>query len=128
LGQYNTAENYYKEALQIETSNLTVYYQLINLELTRKNLPEVKKYINKGFSIDSDDSILLALYGEYYYRLGLGYYNQNKLRPAKEKFQKAISVWQNTKSKTSDPKWIQYAREGIERANKLIVDINSRIW
>ncbi len=128
LGQYNTAEKYFNEALKIEPDNLTVYYQLINLELTRKNLPEVKKYINEGFSIAPNDEILFALYGEYYYRLGLNYYKKDELRPAKAEFEESIRIWEKTMVKTSDPKWMKYAREGIERANEYITNINERIW
>jgi Tfp pilus assembly protein PilF len=119
LVQYKTAERYFNEALKIEPDNLTVYYQLINLELTRKNLSDVKKYITKGFSIDPDDEILLALYGEYYYRLGSHYMDNNK-RLAKEKFEEAKRIWKRTIAKTNDPKWINYAKEGIQRAQENI--------
>jgi len=120
LRQYNTAEKYYNEALKIESSNLSVYYQLINLELTRKNLSGVKKYINKGFSIDPNDYILFALYGEYYYRLGLNDMDNQKARSAKEHFDEAIRIWEKTITKTNDPKWINYAQEGIQRARENI--------
>ena len=128
LGQYNTAEKYFKEALGIESDNLTVYYQLINLELTRKDLSGVKKYINEGFSINPNDEILLALYGEYYYRLGLDDMNNKKWRPAKEKFEEAIKIWKKTKSVASDSKWIQYAQKGINNAEENIRRINEVIW
>jgi tetratricopeptide (TPR) repeat protein len=128
LGQYNTAENYYKEALQIETSNLTVYYQLINLELTRNNLSGVKNYINKGFSIDPNDGILYALYGEYFYRLGLRDMRDKEWNPAIEKFEESIRIWQKTKTKTNDPKWIQYAQKGISNARRNIEEVKKVRW
>jgi len=120
LGQYNTAEKYYNEALKIEPSNLSVYYQLINLDLIRNNLSGVKKHINKGFSIDPEDYILFALYGEYYYRLGSNFMGNKKHRPAKENFEEAIRVWEKTMTSTNDPKWVNYAREGIQRAKENI--------
>jgi tetratricopeptide (TPR) repeat protein len=128
LGQYNTAENYYKEALQIETSNLTVYYQLINLELTRNNLSGVKNYINKGFSIDPNDGILYALYGEYFYRLGSNYADKREYREAKAEFEESIRIWQKTKTKTNDPKWIRYAEKGINNALNNIKEVEKGIW
>lgn len=128
LEKYETAEKYFNEALKIEPDNLTVYYQLINLELTRKNLSGVKKYIDKGFSIDPGDGVLLALYGEYYYRLGLNDMGIKKWRLAKEKFEEAIRIWQKTIKKTNDPKWINYAEEGIQRARKNIKQLEDVIW
>jgi tetratricopeptide (TPR) repeat protein len=128
LRQYRTAENYYKEALEIEPSNLSVYYQLINLELIRKNLVGVKKYIDKGFSINSKDVVLLALYGEYYYRLGLNYMQEKKWNPSIERFEEAIRVWNKTIANTADSKWINYAREGIQRARKNIEEVKKVRW
>jgi len=128
LKQYQKAESYFKEALKIEPGNLSVYYQLINLELTRNNLLGVKKYINKGFSLDSDDAILLALYGEYYYRLGSNYMQDKKWRLSKEKFEEAKRIWKKTITKTSDSKWIQYAQKGIKNAQENIDQINGIIW
>ncbi len=128
LKQYKNAESYYKEALEIEPENLSVYYQLINLELTRKNLSGVKKYIDKGFSIDPGDAILLALYGEYYYRLGLDDMDNKKWRLAKEHFEEAVSIWQKTITKTNDPKWINYAQEGIKKAQENIKRVEDVIW
>lgn len=128
LGQYNTAEKYYNEALQIEKSNLSVYYQLINLELTRNNLSGVKKYIDNGLSIDPNDGILIALYGEYYYRLGLNDMKNKKWNPAIEKFEESIRIWQRTQTKTSDPKWVQYANKGISNARKNIEEVKKVRW
>jgi len=128
LKQYQKAESYYKEALKIEPGNLSVYYQLINLELTRKNLSGVKKYINEGFRIDSDDAILLALYGEYYYRLGLNYMQDKKWNPSIEKFEESIRIWKKTIVRTSDSKWIKYAQEGILRARKNIEQVKKVRW
>jgi len=128
LRQYKTAEKYYNEALKIEPNNLSVYYQLINLELTRNNLPGVKKYVNKGLSIDPNDGILFALYGEYYYRLGLNYAEKQEFREAKEEFEESVRIWQKTKTKTNDPKWIQYAQKGIINAQKNIKEVEQGIW
>jgi len=128
LRQYQKAESYYKEALKIEPGNLSVYYQLINLELTGKNLSGVKKYINEGFRIDSDDAILLALYGEYYYRLGLNYMQDKKWNPSIEKFEESIRIWKKTIARTSDSKWINYAEEGIQRARKNIEQVKKVRW
>jgi tetratricopeptide (TPR) repeat protein len=128
LRQYNTAEKYYKEALQIEPSNLSVYYQLINLELTRNNLSGVKKYVNSGFSIDPNDGILFALYGEYYYRLGLNDMQNKKWNPAIEKFEESIRIWQRTKTKTNDAKWLQYANKGIGNASRNIEEVKKVRW
>jgi tetratricopeptide (TPR) repeat protein len=128
MGQYKKAESYYKEALEIEPTNLSVYYQLINLELVRKNLSGVKAYINKGFSIDPNDDILYALYGEYYYRLGLSYMQQKKWNPSIEKFEEAIRIWRKTKSITSDSKWIDYAAKGIRNAQKNIEEVKKVRW
>jgi len=128
LRQYKTAGNYYNEALKIEPNNLSVYYQLINLELTRNNLSGVKKHINKGFSIDPEDYILFALYGEYYYRLGLNYAEKQEFREAKEEFEESVRIWQKTKTKTNDPKWIQYAQKGIINAQKNIKEVEQGIW
>jgi len=128
LGQYRTAERYYKEALEIEPNNLSVYYQLINLELIRKNLVAVKRYIDKGFSIDPNDDVLLALYGEYYYRLGLNNMRGKEWNPSIERFKAAISVWNKTITNTNDPKWIKYAREGIQRARKNIEEVKKVRW
>jgi len=107
---------------------LSVYYQLINLELTRNNLPGVKKYVNKGLSIDPNDGILFALYGEYYYRLGLNYAEKQEFREAKEEFEESVRIWQKTKTKTNDPKWIQYAQKGIINAQKNIKEVEQGIW
>ena len=128
MRQYKKAESYYKEALEIEPHNLTVYYQLINLELVRKNLSGVKAYINKGFSIDPNDDILYALYGEYYYRLGLRYMQKKKWNPSIEKFEEAIRIWKKTKSITSDSKWIDYAAKGIRNAQKNIEEVKKVRW
>jgi tetratricopeptide (TPR) repeat protein len=128
LRQYNKAESYYKEALKIEPGNLSVYYQLINLELTRNNLSNVKKYINDGFSIDPNDAILLALYGEYYYRLGLNYMKDKKWNPSIEQFEEAIRVWKKVKTKSSDPKWIEYAQKGIRNSEKNIDEVKKVRW
>jgi len=128
LRQYKTAENYYNEALKIEPNNLSVYYQLINLELTRNNPTGVKKYINKGFSIYPNDGILFALYGEYYYRLGLNNMQNKQWNPAIEKFEESIRVWQKTKTKTNDPKWIQYAQKGIINARNNIEEVKKVRW
>jgi tetratricopeptide (TPR) repeat protein len=128
LGQYQKAESYYNEALEIEPGNLSVYYQLINLELTRRNLSGVKRYIDRGFSVDPGDGILLALYGEYYYRLGLDDMQNRKWRSAKEKFEEAIRIWKKTINNTSDSKWINYAKEGIQRARDNIKQLEDLIW
>lgn len=128
MGGYQKAEEYYKEALEIESSNLTIYYQLINLELTRKNLAGVRKYINEGFSIDRNDTILLALNGEYYYRLGLNYMRDKEWNPAIERFERAIDIWERTRARASDTKWVRYAGEGIQRAQKNIEQIKEVRW
>jgi tetratricopeptide (TPR) repeat protein len=128
MKQYQKAESYYKEALKLEPGNLSVYYQLINLELTRKNLSGVKKYINKGFSIDPNDYILFALHGDYYYRLGLNYMQQKKWNPSIESFEEAIRIWRKTVSKTSDPKWIEFAQKGIRNAQKGIEEAKKVRW
>ncbi|MBN1694706.1 tetratricopeptide repeat protein [candidate division WOR-3 bacterium] len=128
MKQYQKAESYYKEALKLEPGNLSVYYQLINLELTRKNLSGVKAYINKGFSIDPNDYILLALQGDYYYRLGLNYMQEKKWNPSIESFEEAIRVWRKTMSKTSDPKWIEFAQKGIRNAQKGIEEAKKVRW
>ncbi len=128
LGQYKKAENYYKETLEIEPDNLSIYYQLINLELVRKNLSGVKSYINKGFSIDPNDYILYALYGEYYYRLGLDYMQEKKWNPSIEKFEEAIRLWKKTKFITNDSKWIDYAERGIRNAQKNIEEVKKIRW
>jgi tetratricopeptide (TPR) repeat protein len=126
--QYQKAESYYKEALKLEPGNLSVYYQLINLELTRKNLSGVKAYINKGFSIDPNDYILLALHGDYYYRLGLNYMQEKKWNPSIESFEEAVRIWRKTISKTSDPKWIEFAQKGIRNAQKSIEEAKKVRW
>jgi len=128
MRQYQKAESYYKEALKLEPGNLSVYYQLINLELTRKNLSGVKKYINKGFSIDPNDYILFALHGDYYYRLGLNYMQEKKWNPSIESFEEAIRIWRKTISKTSDPKWIEFAQKGIRNAQKGIEEAKKVRW
>lgn len=128
LRQYNTAEKYYNEALQIEPGNVSVYYQLINLELTRNSLSGVRKYINKGLSIDPNDGILFALYGEYYYRMGLNNMQNKKWNPAIENFEESIRIWKKTKTKTSDPKWLQYAQKGINNALKNIEEVKKVRW
>jgi len=128
MRKYREAESYYKEALKIEPGNLSVYYQLVSLELTRKNLPGVKKYIAEGFSFDADDAILLALYGEYYYRLGLNYMQDKKWNPAIEEFQESARIWKTVKAKASDPKWIEYAQKGIINAEKNIREIKNIRW
>lgn len=128
LRQYKMAENYYKEALETEPDNLSVYYQLINLELIRKNLAGVKIYIDRGFSINPNDVVLLALYGEYYYRLGLNYMQDKKWNPSIERFEEAIRVWNKTIANTNDSKWINYAREGIQRARKNIEEVKKVRW
>jgi len=128
MGQYNTAEKCYKEALEIEPTNLSIYYQLINLEFTRKNLSGAKRYINKGFSIDSNDGILNALYGEYYYRLGLRDMQNKEWNPAIEKFEESIRIWQRTETKTNDPKWIKFLQKGIRSAEKNIEEIRKVMW
>lgn len=128
LKQYRNAESYYKEALKIEPGNLSLYYQLASLEFTRKNLLGAKRYIDEGFSVEPDDGILLALYGEYYYRLGLNDIQDKKWRQSKEKFEEAIKIWQKTITKTSDPGWKNYAQEGIQRASKNIEEVEKNIW
>jgi tetratricopeptide (TPR) repeat protein len=128
LGLYQEAENYYKDALKMEPDNLSVYYQLINLELVRKNLPGVKAYIDEGLSIDPNDDILFALYGEYYYRLGLSYMQGKKWNPAIEKFEEAIRMWRKTKAITDDSKWIDYAQRGIRNAQKGIEEVKKVRW
>jgi tetratricopeptide (TPR) repeat protein len=128
MKQYQKAESYYKEALKLEPNNLSVYYQLINLELTRKNLSGVRTYINKGFSIDPNDYILLALYGDYYYRLGLSYMQEKKWNPSIEKFEEAIRIWKKTITKTNDPKWIDFAQKGIRNARKSIEEAKKVRW
>lgn len=128
MRQYQKAESYYKEALKIEPDNLTVYYQLINLELVRKNLSGVKAYINKGFSINPNDDILYALYGEYYYRLGLSDMQGKKWNPSIEKFEEAIRIWKKTQTITNDPKWIDYASKGIRNAQKNIEEVKKVRW
>jgi tetratricopeptide (TPR) repeat protein len=128
MKKYREAESYYNEALKIEPDNLSVYYQLINLELIRKNLSGAKKYIDEGFSVDPNDGILLALYGEYYYRLGLNYMQDKKWRSSKEEFEEAIRIWKKAITKTNDSKWINYAQEGILRALKVIEEVKKNIW
>lgn len=128
MRQYQKAKSYYEEALKIEPSNLTVYYQLINLELVRKNLSGVKTYINRGFSIVPNDDILFALYGEYYYRLGLSYMQEKKWNPAIEKFEEAIRIWNKTKTITNDSKWTDYANRGIRNARKNIEEVKKVRW
>ena len=49
LSQYDEAKECYLKALEIEPNNLNVCYRLIELEISRKNLPEVKRYLDKVF-------------------------------------------------------------------------------
>jgi hypothetical protein len=46
--------------------------------------------------------------------------DNQKARPAKEHFDEAIRIWKRTITKTNDPKWINYAQKGIERAEENI--------
>lgn len=124
MSEYSKATEYFKEALEIEPSNLSIYYQLINLEFTRHNLAGANKYINESFKINYNDAILLALKGESYYRLGLNHMSNKKWSLANEKFQKSIEIWIKTKAKTNDSEWLRYVQEGILRAEKNIEEIS----
>ena len=128
LKQYEKAKEYYHEALEIESNNLSVYYQLINLELGRKNLNSVKKYLDEAFKIYANDPILFALYGEYYYRLGIEKMSNKEWNPSIERYEKAIEIWQATIKKAYDPEWKEYARKGIERAEKMIEEVKKVRW
>jgi len=128
LKQYDKAKKYYLEALKIEPNNLSVYYQLINLEISRKNLSATKSYIDEAFKICPDDPILLALYGEYYYRLGLAKMGNKEWNPAIERYEKAIAIWNETIKKACDPEWKEYAKKGIKRAKKMIEEVKKVRW
>lgn len=128
LKEYSEAIKYYDHALELELNNLTVYYQLINMELSRGNLSEVKRYLDKGFDINSDDPILLALRGEYYYRLGARSMKEQKWNPALDQFNKAIDIWEKTLEKAQTEEWKEYAREGIKRTKKLIEEVKKVRW
>ena len=128
LKEYGEAMKYYDQALELEPDNLTVYYQLINMEFSRGNLSEVKRYLDKGFEIDPDDPILLALQGEYYYRLGTNRMKEQTWNPALDQFNRAISIWQKTFDEAQTEEWKEYAREGIKRAKKLIGEVKKVRW
>lgn len=128
LKKYDSSKKYYLEALEIEPNNLSVYYQLINLEISRKNLTRVKKYLDEAFKINLNDHILLALYGEYYYRLGLGKMSNKEWNTSIEMYEKAIEIWNKTIQKSYDPEWKEYARKGIERAKKMIEEVKKVRW
>jgi len=59
LNQYDKAKEQYLDVLEIEPNNLNAYYRLIDLEISRKNLPEIKKYINEAFNISPDVHVIL---------------------------------------------------------------------
>jgi tetratricopeptide (TPR) repeat protein len=126
--EYDDAIKYYNQALELEPNNLTVYYPLINMELSRENLRGVKKYLDKGFEIDPNDIILLALKGEYYYRLGTDLMKEKKWNPSLEQFNEAISIWKETLEKVKTEEWKEYAREGIKRAESLIKEVKKVRW
>jgi tetratricopeptide (TPR) repeat protein len=128
LKKYDKAMEYYNQALELEPNNLTVYYSLINMELSRENLKGVERYLNKGFEIDSNDAILLALKGEYYYRLGTDLMKEQKWNPALDQFNRAISIWKETTEKAQVEEWKEYAREGIKRAENLIKEVKKVRW
>jgi len=128
LKKYDEAMKYYNEALELEPNNLTVYYSLVNMELSRENLRGIEKYLDKGFEIDSNDIILMALKGEYYYRLGTDLMKEQKWNPALDQFNKAISIWQETVEKSQVEEWKEYAREGIKRAENLIKEVKKVRW
>lgn len=98
------------------------------MELSRGNLSEVKRYLDKGFDINSDDPILLALRGEYYYRLGARSMKEQKWNPALDQFNKAIDIWEKTLEKAQTEEWKEYAREGIKRTKKLIEEVKKVRW
>lgn len=128
LNQYSNAKEYYLEALEIEPDNISIYYQLINLELSRNNLSGVRKYINEGFDIKPDDPILLALNGEYYYRLGIQRMKEEDWNPSIDRFQRAIQIWSKVIKLARDQKWQRYASEGMQRAGKMIKEVKKVRW
>ncbi|MCK4420358.1 tetratricopeptide repeat protein [candidate division WOR-3 bacterium] len=128
LRQLKKAKKYYLQALEIEPRNLSVYYHLINLEFERKNLIETKRFLNEALKINPVDPILLALHGEYYYRLGLVKMKEKKWNPSIERFEKAIAIWKKTISKADTDEWRCYAREGIQRAQKNIKEVKKVRW
>ncbi|MCK4321980.1 tetratricopeptide repeat protein [candidate division WOR-3 bacterium] len=58
LNQYDKAKEHYLDVLEIEPNNLDAYYMLIDLEISRKNLPEIKKYINEAFNVFPDVHVI----------------------------------------------------------------------
>jgi len=128
LREYEKARQCYQRALEIEPNNLSVYYQLVNMELTRNNLSAVDRYLKESFKIAPNDPILLSLYGEYYYRLGVAKMKNKEWNPALDRFEKAIQIWNKTISKAPEYKWKIYAQEGIKRAEKMIEEIKKVRW
>ncbi len=128
MKNYSKAIEYYHQALDIESNNLSVYYQLINMELGRKNFISVKKYIDDAFKIYANDPILYALYGEYYYRLGIEKMSNKEWNPAIERYEKAIEIWKETIKKAYDQEWKNYAMKGINRAEKMIEEVKKVRW
>jgi tetratricopeptide (TPR) repeat protein len=59
LNQFDKAKEYYLDVLEIEPNNLNAYYRLIDLELSRKNLPEVNKYLKETFKIYPKNGVIL---------------------------------------------------------------------
>lgn len=59
LNQFEKAKEYYLDVLEIEPNNLNAYYRLIDLEISRKNLKEVNKYLKETFKISPKNGIIL---------------------------------------------------------------------
>jgi tetratricopeptide (TPR) repeat protein len=59
LNQFDKAKEYYLDVLEIEPNNLNAYYRLIDMEISRKNLPEVNKYLKETFKISPKNGIIL---------------------------------------------------------------------
>jgi len=60
--------------------------------------------------------------------LGLNYMQEKKWNPSIESFEEAIRIWRKTISKTSDPKWIEFAQKGIRNAQKGIEEAKKVRW
>ncbi len=126
----DSALSYYKKILKFKPDYIPAYSRIIKIYIDADNIDTAKVYLDKAFSVNPGNQILLCLAGDIHFKLAQNYYKSDKAsdwEKGVEECKKATEFYEKAKT-GKDSKWSDYATKAIESVKKLRKKLEDKLW
>ncbi|MBI4723043.1 MAG: tetratricopeptide repeat protein [Candidatus Stahlbacteria bacterium] len=127
LKDYEGADNAYKEAIAIDTTDISLYYYLITLYTGIKKLNDASKYLRLAKQIAPNNTIIHCLAGDIEAEWGDIEFNNKKFSSAIPKYELAMKEY-NSALKGDNKEWATYSQKAIERTRAKLKKTKEEEW